>query len=252
MQPTITLLPPTAGLPKAHHYVPSPKSSYIPSIPYLRSSAKPLRSAAPGAVQHFQNPWPSYRSASFSDLYTAYMRGAEIALPRQLKKELNELMPQSVLEDGHGQPEVRYRDDDEAERAEDDEDDWREPPVDVKETDGRIWDEPSVTEAVTWLGHAGVLLQVPWRKGKGQQGMCNVLFDPIFSYRYVCSVAECATDGARCSPTQWLGPARYVSAPCKVSQLPPIHLLFISHDHCEWTMALDQFGSHCRQSPSSA
>jgi hypothetical protein len=218
MHPSIEILPPVPGISRDHHYIPPPKSSYLPSIPYITTPIKkPV--AGPAPVPYFQNPWPSYRSASLSDVYTAYMKGAEIALPRQDGKETEQLMSESVQESGHGGRDRQYKDIDEQERVEDDEEDWREPPVDVKETDGSIWDESSETESVTWLGHAGVLLQLPWRKGKGQQGMCNILFDPIFSYRSVCrNVAKLIRADVRLPSgsvplATFLHPARSLSCP---------------------------------------
>ncbi len=60
----------------------------------------------------------------------------------------------------------------------------------------------------TWIGHATCLLQV---------GGFNILTDPVFSQR--------------CSPVQWAGPLRYVPPICKIRDLPPIHVVLISHDH---------------------
>ncbi len=67
----------------------------------------------------------------------------------------------------------------------------------------------------TWLGHAGVLLQLP-PLNAGEQPI-RVLFDPIFSQR--------------CSPTQVAGPIRSYAAPCPVASLPPIDIVIISHNH---------------------
>ncbi|SJX63047.1 related to FMP30-mitochondrial inner membrane protein with a role in maintaining mitochondrial morphology [Sporisorium reilianum f. sp. reilianum] len=67
----------------------------------------------------------------------------------------------------------------------------------------------------TWLGHAGVLVQLPPLSGKGEP--IRILFDPIFSQR--------------CSPTQIAGPIRSYAAPCAVSSLPPIDVVIISHNH---------------------
>jgi L-ascorbate metabolism protein UlaG (beta-lactamase superfamily) len=68
----------------------------------------------------------------------------------------------------------------------------------------------SNTEKVTltWIGHATVLLQL---KGK------NILTDPHFS--------------ERASPVQWAGPKRVVPPGIPFQELPPIHLVVISHDH---------------------
>lgn len=60
----------------------------------------------------------------------------------------------------------------------------------------------------TWIGHATCLLQAE---------DFNILTDPIFSNR--------------CSPFQFMGPIRFVPPACKIKDLPPIHLVLISHDH---------------------
>lgn len=60
----------------------------------------------------------------------------------------------------------------------------------------------------TWIGHATCLLQA---------GGLNIITDPVFSNR--------------CSPVQWAGPSRYVPPACKIKELPPIHMVLISHDH---------------------
>ena len=67
----------------------------------------------------------------------------------------------------------------------------------------------------TWLGHAGVLVQLPPLTPNQQP--IRILFDPIFSQR--------------CSPTQVAGPMRSYPAPCSISSLPPIDLVIISHNH---------------------
>jgi len=69
---------------------------------------------------------------------------------------------------------------------------------------------------VTWLGHAGVLVQIPPLSSDGARPI-RCVFDPIFSQR--------------ASPTQGAGPTRYYAAPCKVEDLPEIDLFFCSHSH---------------------
>lgn len=61
---------------------------------------------------------------------------------------------------------------------------------------------------LTWIGHATVLLQLEGN---------NVLTDPIFS--------------KRASPVQWAGPQRVVPPGLTLEDLPPIHMVIISHDH---------------------
>ena len=67
---------------------------------------------------------------------------------------------------------------------------------------------------LTWIGHATVLLQLD---GK------NILTDPLFSQRS--------------SPVQWAGPKRVVPPGISLENLPPIHMVLISHDHYD---ALDE------------
>jgi len=61
---------------------------------------------------------------------------------------------------------------------------------------------------MTWLGHSTVLAEI--------EGL-NVLTDPMFSFR--------------AAPVQFVGPARYRPAACKVSDLPDIAAAVISHTH---------------------
>ena len=61
---------------------------------------------------------------------------------------------------------------------------------------------------VTWLGHSSFLMQI---------GGLNLLLDPVLS--------------ERASPFANVGPARFVAAPLRVDQLPPIDAVLLSHDH---------------------
>ncbi|WP_338845002.1 MBL fold metallo-hydrolase [Massilia sp. W12] len=65
-----------------------------------------------------------------------------------------------------------------------------------------------MTPAATWIGHITVLLQCAgW----------NILTDPVFAQR--------------CSPFQWLGPARRQPPALQIDQLPPLDLILLSHNH---------------------
>lgn len=67
---------------------------------------------------------------------------------------------------------------------------------------------PAGELAVTFIGHATFLLQLP--------GL-NILTDPVFS--------------KRASPWQWAGPRRVRPPALSLTQLPPVHLVLVSHNH---------------------
>ncbi len=73
----------------------------------------------------------------------------------------------------------------------------------------RAWATPVETGLrATWLGHSTVLLEM--------DGV-RVLTDPVW--------------GQRASPSRLLGPKRFQPVPITLSQLPPIDVVVISHDH---------------------
>lgn len=61
---------------------------------------------------------------------------------------------------------------------------------------------------VTFINHSTLLLRLP---------DINILTDPIFSYR--------------ASPFEWAGPQRVRAPGIDIEQLPPIHVILISHNH---------------------
>jgi L-ascorbate metabolism protein UlaG (beta-lactamase superfamily) len=62
--------------------------------------------------------------------------------------------------------------------------------------------------AVTWFGHATALVEIDGAR---------VLTDPVWS--------------KRCSPTQFVGPARSHPPPLPLEQLPGLDVVLLSHDH---------------------
>jgi hypothetical protein len=93
------------------------------------------------------------------------------------------------------------------------------------------FEHPVMEPRVMWLGHAGCYLQLPT-----QGGSYGVLFDPIFSDRYVSTYrnnSDVADD--RCSPSRLFGPKRRMPSPCRVQDLLQVDLVVISHDHCTST-----------------
>ncbi|KAH7063007.1 Metallo-hydrolase/oxidoreductase [Auriculariales sp. MPI-PUGE-AT-0066] len=81
------------------------------------------------------------------------------------------------------------------------------------------WGNEAAPSAIksTWLGHACFLLEMPRDPAAhGERGV-RVLFDPVFSHR--------------CSPVQFMGPARFTEAPCKIEEIPEVDAIVISHNH---------------------
>ncbi len=70
------------------------------------------------------------------------------------------------------------------------------------------WPNGAADLAVTWLGHASTLVELDGHR---------LLLDPVF--------------GDRVSPSRFVGPRRLHPAPCRVSDLPVIDAVVISHDH---------------------
>ncbi|KAK4054824.1 Protein-lysine N-methyltransferase efm4 [Microbotryomycetes sp. JL201] len=72
---------------------------------------------------------------------------------------------------------------------------------------------------VTWLGHACFMAEFP-PPAEGIRG-ARVLFDPVWSHR--------------CSPVQFMGPARVTKPPFELKDMPEIDLVVQSHDHYDHT-----------------
>ncbi|WVQ67735.1 uncharacterized protein L199_005940 [Kwoniella botswanensis] len=243
--PIVSIIPPPRSLPKDHHgpfQSSKQKSKSKTKSPIEEDDEDECHNPTYHKPKYFKNPWPSYRTASLHDAYLAYQLGAAVALPPHQaigSSKLSIVDQEPYDEDGNDDPRGEggslraetesmipkrlYIRPDFSEVKEGDEfDDWREPPVKTVEPTWLSSTRAEETgeggnhrrEKVTWLGHAGVLIRVPF---KDRSGYAGVIFDPIFSYR--------------CSPTQYVGPARYQDPPCKVSELPDIHICCISHDH---------------------
>jgi L-ascorbate metabolism protein UlaG (beta-lactamase superfamily) len=84
------------------------------------------------------------------------------------------------------------------------------PPPDAPRlaNDGRALRDNAAAPTLTWVGHATLLVQV--------DGV-NILTDPHWS--------------ERASPFTWAGPRRFQPPGLRFEDLPPIHVVLISHDH---------------------
>jgi L-ascorbate metabolism protein UlaG (beta-lactamase superfamily) len=78
----------------------------------------------------------------------------------------------------------------------------------VVDNDGRALRKERPEPRLTWIGHATLLIQL--------DGV-NVLTDPQFS--------------ERASPFSWAGPKRVTRPGLRFEDLPPIHVVIVSHDH---------------------
>jgi len=74
--------------------------------------------------------------------------------------------------------------------------------------DGHLLSNPPTAPQLVWLGHASFLFQY--------RGL-NVLTDPVLSNR--------------ASPFRLVGPKRFTPPALTVAEMPPIHLVLISHNH---------------------
>jgi L-ascorbate metabolism protein UlaG (beta-lactamase superfamily) len=83
-----------------------------------------------------------------------------------------------------------------------------EPPPTVAGDRRRFETPPASGLRVTWLGHSTSLIEIDGYR---------VLTDPIWS--------------ERASPLSWVGPKRWYAPPIALSELPPIDVVAISHDH---------------------
>ncbi len=168
----------------------------------------PPGSSAVGDATGFRNPWPSWHKPTQTETWEALRWGQDddscIQLAASHLPSSPPLKPESDRRPNFS-----------------DIDDWPRSTgaqaaclLRVQEPDFAF--DPAVDRAkVTWLGHAGILLQLPPLREAGEPVRC--LFDPIFSMRS--------------SPTQAAGPVRAYPPPCPVQSLPPVDALFISHNH---------------------
>ncbi|KAH9997975.1 N-acyl-phosphatidylethanolamine-hydrolyzing phospholipase D [Russula vinacea] len=82
------------------------------------------------------------------------------------------------------------------------------------------WGAKRITDGkATWLGHACYYVELPTPPGAARG--VRIIFDPVFS--------------KRCSPSSWVGPARFTDPPCEVEDIPAVDAIVLSHDHYDHT-----------------
>ncbi|POY73890.1 hypothetical protein BMF94_3060 [Rhodotorula taiwanensis] len=94
------------------------------------------------------------------------------------------------------------------------------PPASLSAEETEAWYADLKT---TWLGHACFLVEFPAEptsekeEGEERRRGFRVLFDPVWSHR--------------CSPSQWVGPARVTKPPISLDEIPQVDAVVISHNH---------------------
>ncbi|KAK3333013.1 beta-lactamase superfamily domain-containing protein [Cercophora scortea] len=205
-----------------HHVIPAPSllskatsssgwASYLPS--WDPSPAETRPAATKREVAGFRNPWPSWRKPTRTEVWDSMQWGEDedpcIALATS---HLSDMPAPPSPQDKTKLP--RFSDID----------DWPNSTgakaarlLSIQDPDFSFTTPAQSTPKAkaTWLGHAGVLVQLLPLAPSSRPIRC--LFDPIFSMR--------------CSPSQAAGPIRSYPPPCEVRDLPPIDAVMISHNH---------------------
>ena len=83
---------------------------------------------------------------------------------------------------------------------------------------------------VTWLGHAGFLIEAGAPHLMNPSSTANGEVTDGHESRGVRILAD-AVFSERTSPVTWIGPKRYLPAPCTVEDLPEVDVVITSHDH---------------------
>lgn len=201
------------GQPPEHHVIgtstahtSSGWSSYLPSwslsLAHTRPSLQPE-----GTIAGFRNPWPSWHKPTKAEMLSSFEWGPDtdpcIDLAASHLTKFPEPDPASKR--------PRFSDVDDktspgakAARL-----------LQVENPDFSFPSSATTRAKVTWIGHAGVLVQLPPME-EGERPL-RFLFDPIFS--------------ERCFPSEYIGPVRSYPSPCDIQDLPEIDAVFASHNH---------------------
>lgn len=157
-------------------------------------------------ITGFRNPWPSWRKPSQAEVFRALEWGVdtdqciELAASHITESCEPKSPSGSSLKQTDSLSKLRNAQADKLLR--------------IMKPDFSFGSDISRAKA-TWLGHAGILVQLPPLKQGSRPLRC--LFDPMFSQR--------------ASPTQTAGPIRSYAPPCAIEELPEIDILMISHNH---------------------
>lgn len=184
-----------------HHVLPASSvtgwASYLPGFldepapGKRRPTLKKKRSREDASIAGFRNPWPSFHKATAQEVFQALEWGADTDPAIDLAASH---LPSTSSNDSARQKAAQL--------------------LQVEKPDFSF-DSRGQHAKTTWLGHAGMLLQLPALKQGGPP--IRIIFDPIFSQR--------------ASPSQYAGPIRSYEPPCKLEDLPPIDLFLLSHNH---------------------
>lgn len=203
--------------PPEHHITPTTASpvvwtSYLPSTPRIwgiggskqEDDEKKEDSVMPkDGIAGFQNPWPSFHKATKQEFWRALEWGQDADTAIQLAASHLDLPSDSHAISSKKKSQSTQVQTDQL--------------LQTEKPDFSFVPNERARAKTTWLGHAGMLLQLPPIKPDDGNPI-RIIFDPIFSHRS--------------SPSQNIGPVRSYTPPCRIEDLPtPIHALVISHNH---------------------
>ncbi|KAK3952846.1 N-acyl-phosphatidylethanolamine-hydrolyzing phospholipase [Pseudoneurospora amorphoporcata] len=187
--------------------------SYLPSWDPSPGKTRPTSNAETKTVAGFRNPWPSWYTPPRSQVWDHLSWGEDQYPCVDLAaSHLPDAPDTNKLPEKSKRPRFsdvnNWPDSDGAKAAQ---------LLRIESPDFSFDRSTSPHAKVTWLGHAGVLVQLPPLDATKGSRPIRCLFDPIFSMR--------------CSPSQRAGPIRAYPPPCRVQDLPPVDAVFISHNH---------------------
>lgn len=185
-----------------HHILPAASvtgwASYLPGFldepapGKRRPTLKKKKSRDDTSIAGFRNPWPSFHKATAQEVFQALEWGADADPTIELAASH---LPNPSSSDSIRRKSAQL--------------------LQVENPDFSFDPSGGQHAKTTWLGHAGMLLQLPALKQDGSP--IRIIFDPIFSQR--------------ASPSQFAGPIRSYEPPCKLEELPPIDIFLLSHNH---------------------